>query len=129
MSNQTGWYLMDSALASYPLDGERTPVVIQLRTHRWGANQALSDIIEALRQPAKRNTHTIYSVAEWLIHERGAEFGITNTDAPIVVVNFQGPVVELWSDYEKKYLRTHNFKDFATIPTLLEELNEKYFSN
>lgn len=105
----------------------RDPEKVELRTGRWSASTALHDLFAALRSK-HGDLRTLNDTAQHLIEDHCASVGITNTDAPVTLVDFENEVVSLWSDHKKEVLESALLTDFVKNKNIVDKWSEKYFT-
>lgn len=127
MSDQTGWILRGPG--RYEFGQGPHEIFVELRTSRWGATSALSELYDALRSARPQNKKEPHAVAEYLITYCSAELGITNTDRPIVIVNFHNQQVLLWSDREKCLLEETSIERFVDDQNLRNTWTKLHFAD
>ncbi len=125
MSHQTGWVLRGGT--AYGFDVVSHESFVELRTGRWSASTALHDLFAALRSK-HGDLRTLNDTAQHLIEDHCASVGITNTDAPVTLVDFTSEVVLLWSDYKKEVLESALLTDFVKNKNIVDKWSEKYFT-
>lgn len=140
MSNQTGWILIDKA-SGYKPTGYAVPLKrIDIRTGRWSADSIVDQTRVILNKvittaTVRGNVDDADYMAELLLDQDidgnkiASTFGLTNTDRPIVIVDFLRKKVIFWQEFDNTFLTEVGIDEFVMNPDISKGIKEAYYSD
>lgn len=137
MSNQTGWILVGKA-SGYKPAGYDTPIKrIDIRTGRWSADSIVDQtrtlLNEVLSGDARGNIDDVDYMAELLFdndadgYKHAGTFGLTNTDRPVVIVDFLRKKVIFWREHTQEFLCEFEIEEFVMNPEISKTVKNDYY--